>query len=218
MRSFEGQNYYQILQVSPNATQNDIKQAYRDALDLYEEDSLATFSLFSDDQRADLLKDIEAAFLTLIDIDKRAVYNQTLVADGQIDLSDLNAAAQKKTMVSSQGSTATKISNLARWVEKKSAEPEISTLVDKVVSEDLVTGGDLKQLREALGIEIIEIYEITKISPTNISLIEQDHFKDLPSEIYLKMYLKSYAEILQIDPLHVVEGYLQHMESSKTKE
>lgn len=215
MRSFEGQNYYQILQVSPNATLNDIKQAYRDALDLYEEDSLATLSLFSDDRRAELLRDIEASFLTLIDDDKRAVYNQSLLASGQIDAADLNPAAQKKTMVPSQGSTASKTVNLARWVAKKSSDPEISALVGKVVSLDLVTGGDLKQLREAFGVEIKEIYEITKISPTNISLIEQDCFKDLPAEIYLKMYLKLYAEILQIDPKHVVDGYLQYMKSSK---
>jgi cytoskeletal protein RodZ len=77
-----------------------------------------------------------------------------------------------------------------------------------------VAGRDLKQLREAFGIEISEIYEITKISPTNISLIEQDRFKELPAEIYLKMYLKSYAEILQIDSVHVVDGYLRHMKSS----
>ncbi len=214
MRSFEGQNYYQILQVSPNATLSDIKQAYRDALDLYEEDSLATLSLFSDDQRAALLRDIETAFLTLIDDDKRAVYNQTLLANGQIDVADLSPAAQRKAMVAPQGSTAVKIRNLDRWVAKKSTEPEIARLVEKIISKDLVTGGDLKQLREVFGIEISEIYEITKISPTNISLIEQDRFKDLPAEIYLKMYLKSYAEILQIDPKHVVHGYLQYMKSS----
>lgn len=214
MRSFEGQNYYQILQVSPNATQNHIKQAYRYALNLYEEDSLATLSLFSDDQRAELLRDIETAFLTLIDDEKRAVYNETLLTNGQVDAQDLNPAAKKKSVAVFQVGTASKISNLGRWVAKKSSEPEIKTLIDKFVSEDLVTGRDLKQLRKIFGIEISEIYEITKISPTNITLIEQDRFKDLPAEIYLKMYLKSYAEILQIDPMHVVDGYLQHMKSS----
>lgn len=216
MRSFEGQNFYQILQVSPNATLSDIKQAYRDALDLYEEDSLATLSLFSDEQRAELLRDIETAFLTLIDNDKRAAYNEVLLESGQLDAAELDSAVLKKSRLASQTNTASKISNLERWVEKKSSEPEIRKLVDKILSDDLVAGRDLKQLREAFGIEISEIYEITKISPTNISLVEQDRFKDLPAEIYLKMYLRSYAEILQIDPVHVVDGYLQYMKSSKT--
>jgi DnaJ-class molecular chaperone len=215
MRSFEGQNFYQILQVSLNATLGDIKQAYRDALDLYEEDSLASVSLFSDEQRAELLRDIETAFLTLIDDEKRAAYNETLIASGQVDAADLTSIAQKKSWIASQDSTAQKRSNLDRWVAKKSSEPEIRKLIDKIFSDNPVTGRDLKQLRESFGIEISEIYEITKISPTNISLIEQDRFKDLPAEIYLKMYLRSYAEILQMDPVHVVDGYLQNMKTSK---
>lgn len=216
MRLFEGQNFYQILQVSPNAALSDIKQAYRDALDLYEGDSLATLSLFSDEQRAELLRDIETAFLTLIDDDKRAAYNEVLVESGQLDAADLTSAVPKKTRVIFQDGTAPKISNLDRWVAKKSSEPDIRKLVDKIFSDDLVTGRDLKQLRESFGIEISEIYEITKISPTNLSLIEQDRFKDLPAEIYLKMYLRSYAEILQIDPTHIINGYLQHMKSLKS--
>lgn len=216
MRSFKGQNFYQILQVSPNATLSDIKQAYRDALDLYEEDSLATLTLFSDEQRAELLRDIETAFLTLIDDDKRAAYNEVLLDSGQLGVVDLTSAAPKKSRVDSQDSAASKISNLERWVAKKSSEPEIRKLIDRIFSDNLVTGKDLKRLRESVGIEIAEIYEITKISPTNISLIEQERFKDLPAEIYLKMYLRSYAEILQIDPTHIVDGYLQYMKSSNS--
>jgi curved DNA-binding protein CbpA len=213
---FEGLNFYQILQVSPNATLGDIKQAYRDALDLYEEDSLATLSLLSDEQRAELLRDIETAFSTLIDADKRAAYNEALLKSEQIEAADLTPAAPKKSRAASPNSTASKISNLDRWVAKKSSEPEIRKLVDKILSDDLVAGGDLKQLRESFGIEISEIYEITKISPTNILLIEQDRFKDLPVEIYLKTYLRSYAGILQIDPEHIIDGYLQHMKSSNS--
>lgn len=216
MRSFEGRNFYQILQVSPNATLSDIKQAYRDALDLYEEDSLATLTLFSDEQRAELLRDIETAFLTLIDDTKRAAYNEALLDSGQLDVADLTSATPKRSRAASQDSAASRVSNLERWVAKKSSEPEIRKLVDRIFSDNLVTGKDLKQLRESFGIEITEIYEITKISPTNISLIEQERFKDLPAEIYLKMYLRSYAEILQIDPAHIVEGYLQYMKSSNS--
>lgn len=215
MRSFEDQNYYQILQVPPGAALSDIKQAYRDALDLYDEDSLATLSLFSDSQRAELLKAIETAFLTLVDEEKRAVYNQMLLADGRIKAEDLSHAPCKKAAAACNGSTNTKSNNLRRWVAKKSLEPEISDLINHISSKEWVAGADLKQLREAFDIEIPEIYEITKVSPTNLTFIEQDRFDDLPAEIYLKLYLKSYAEILQIDPVPVVRGYLNHMLASK---
>jgi curved DNA-binding protein CbpA len=215
MRSFEDQNYYQILQVSPSATLSDIKQAYRDTLDLYDEDSLATLSLFSDSQRADLLKDIETAFLTLVDEEKRAAYNQMLLSDGRIEEEDLCSAPCKKTAAACNGGSSTKSNILHRWVAKKSLEPEISSLINHITSKESVSGADLKQLREAFNIEISEVYEITKISPTNLAFIEQDQFDDLPAEIYLKVYLKSYAEILQIDPETIVQGYLKYMLVSK---
>lgn len=215
MKSFENQNYYQILQVSPSATLSDIKQAYRDTLELYDEDSLATLSLFSDSQRAELMKDIETAFVTLADEEKRAAYNQMLLSDGRIEEEDLNSAPCKKTAAVCNGGTSTKSNNLRRWVAKKSLEPEISALISHITSKQWVTGADLKQLREVFNIEISEVYEITKISPTNLTFIEQDQFEDLPAEIYLKMYLKSYAEVLQIDPDPVVQGYLNYMLAPK---
>jgi curved DNA-binding protein CbpA len=218
MRSFEGQDFYQILQISPDASLSEIKQAYRDALDMYEEDSLATLSLFSDNQRAELLKDIETAFLTLIDDEKRAVYNQMLVSTGQVDVVDLSKASQKKLATLFHSNSASKTDNLNRWVKKKSSEPEIKTVIDEITSKELVSGRDLKRLREALGIEISEIYEITKISSTNITLIEQNCLEELPAEIYLKFYLKSYAEILQIDPQRVVDGYMKYIELDKADE
>jgi DnaJ-class molecular chaperone len=71
MKTFENENYYQILQVSPNARADEIKIAYRDALAIYEAESTATYSLFSEAQRERLLQAIETAFDCLINADKR---------------------------------------------------------------------------------------------------------------------------------------------------
>jgi cytoskeletal protein RodZ len=62
-----------------------------------------------------------------------------------------------------------------------------------------------------LAIEIHEIHAITRISRSILQMIEADRYDSLPAEIYLKQFLKSYAEILQISPLAVVEGYLKLM-------
>ena len=72
MKTFEDENYYQILQVPANASAIDIRRAYRDTLAIYEEESIATYSLFSVEQRKILLQAIEKAYDTLISEDKRA--------------------------------------------------------------------------------------------------------------------------------------------------
>ncbi len=89
MKSLNGLNYYEILQIPVNASFIEIKRAYRGSLSIYSEDSLATYSMFSNDERDTILKKIEKAFLTLIDENKRAAYDKMLVDSGQVETSSV---------------------------------------------------------------------------------------------------------------------------------
>ncbi len=86
MKSIDNLNYYEILKIPLNASFIEIKQAYSYVLSIYDEDSFATYSLFSHDERDTVLKVIEKAFVTLIDEDKRADYDKMLVESGQVDM------------------------------------------------------------------------------------------------------------------------------------
>ena len=101
--------------------------------------------------------------------------------------------------------------DIRTWVKTKYKEEEIQRMADQVVGKDLVSGMDLKRLREALEVDISEIFQMTRISKTTIAKIEENEFSSLPAEVFLKSFLKSYAEILQIDPQHVIEGYFKYM-------
>ena len=89
MKRFEELNYYEMLEVPVNASDFEIRQAYKDTLSIYSEDSTATYSLFSDEERNKILKNIECAFTTLIDRKARIDYDRMLVVSGRIDEYDL---------------------------------------------------------------------------------------------------------------------------------
>ncbi len=78
MKKFEKLNYYEILEISSNATLPEIERAYKNALAMYDDDSLLTYSLFVNDERERILKKIEEAYNTLIDVSKRQSYNSRL--------------------------------------------------------------------------------------------------------------------------------------------
>jgi curved DNA-binding protein CbpA len=216
MKSFDGLNYYEILQIPLGASYIEIKRAYRDALSIYEEDSLATYFLFSNDERDNILKIIEDAFLTLIDENKRAAYDRMLVDSGQVDESIIKKD-QKKSLSFFPTHNFTNEQNLAERVRKKSEEKEIKKLSNEILSKELVSGSDLKKLRKAVGLELFEIDAITKISVTVLRSIEENQIENLPADIYLKNFLRSYAEILQIDSKSVVKGYLNNISNVQKK-
>ena len=74
MKKYEELNYYETLEIPFGASPFEISQAYKDALSIYNEDSLITYSFFDDDERDRILKKIEKAFFILIDQKKRAYH------------------------------------------------------------------------------------------------------------------------------------------------
>jgi curved DNA-binding protein CbpA len=210
MKNLNGLNYYQVLQIPVNASYIEIKRAYKDSLSIYSEDSLATYSMFSNDERDNILKKIEEAFITLIDEKKRAAYDKMLVDSGQVEASGIKTDKKTPTHLF-HINTSTDENNLTERVRQRSKQEDFKRLSNEILSKDLISGSDLKRLRTTVGIELSEIDVVTKISVIVLRSIEENQLGNLPADIYLKNFLKSYAEILQIDSQKVVDGYLKNI-------
>ncbi len=191
-----------------------MRQAYKNILAIYEENSLATYALFAEDERKTILSKIEEAFSTLIDDEKRNAYDKSLLDVGEIPKNLLTAKQTQKAIPLFQVNTATTEDNNLARIRKKIKEKGTGKLASVILNRDSISGQDLKNLRESLGIELEEVFEATKISPTALEAIERDDITNLPPKVYLKSFLKSYAEVLQLDAKQLVEGYVKNMEKS----
>lgn len=211
IKKFKDLNYYELLSIPYNASSFEIRQAYKHILAIYEENSLATYSLFVEDERKVILSKIEDAFLTLIDDKKRKAYDNNLVSIGEVSDNIFTDKEQKKAIPIFQKSEARTSNNSLARIKKKIQEKEAADLATTMLKSDQITGKDLKNLRESLGIELEEIFQATKISPTALAAIEKDDMANLPPKIYLISFLKSYAEALQLDPKQVVDGYIRNI-------
>ncbi|MEJ2656021.1 MAG: helix-turn-helix domain-containing protein [Desulfobacterales bacterium] len=209
MKKFDELNYYEILKIPTDSSYFEIKRAYKEALSLYDEDSIITYSLFSRNERDEILKKIKEAFSTLIDENKKAAYDQMLIDSGQMKASISFGEKPYSSALRSSDRTIVDESHLHSRVKEKFSAEDIQNLSKEMLSKGLLSGSDLKKFREALGVDIREMHSATKISVSVLNAIEEDRFDRLPPVIYVKNFLKTYAKILQLDPQKVVNGYFK---------
>lgn len=215
MKKFEELNYYDTLEIPPGASPFEISQAYKDALSIYGEDSLITYSFFDDDERADILKKIEEAFLTLIDKRKRAEYDRMLVRSGEVDGSILTKKDKKKPISLFQTHYPKNKGLHLKNIREKIAGKDMTQLSNEIFGGGVISGTELRHLRESVGVDLQEVFEVTRINIPILKSIEGNEFDKLPPIIYLKNFLKSYADIFQLDSTAVVDGYIENMTANQ---
>jgi len=214
MRKFEELNHYEIFEISINASAFEIRQAYKEALSIYGDDSPISYSFFPQEESKEILNRIEEAFSTLIDQEKRELYNKMLVREKKIDPSSLTKKREKvpTPLFSSKtpGGAA-----LSKTIMKRIKDKDLKKTKETILSKDMISGDDLKQLRQTVGIKIEDLFEVTRITVSILEAIENDNFGTLPAPVYLKNFLKAYAKLFEVDPKKIIDGYLKNLNHIK---
>ena len=68
-------------------------------------------------------------------------------------------------------------------------------------------GSFLRQLREAKSLSIEEISRTTRMPASSVERIEADRFDELPGEVFVRGFLKSYARALGVPAEEVLARY-----------
>lgn len=210
MKPFEEQNYYEMLDLPTSASPFDVRHAYKTALQIYGDDSPASYSFFSRDTRTGILANLEKAFLTLINDQSRIEYDRSLITAGFMDESEQYRTMPKKPIPIFD---LEETGNITRMVfphtEKTLCPPVGHPVVREIMSKDSLTGRDLKRIRLELGITLEQIVEITKIRKGLLSAIEEDRREELPSMFHLKSFVRAYADCLRLNADEVSARYLK---------
>ena len=62
-------------------------------------------------------------------------------------------------------------------------------------------GSFLRQLRESKSLSVEEISRATRVPASSVERIEADRFDELPGEVFVRGFLKSYARAQQTLPV-----------------
>jgi curved DNA-binding protein CbpA len=197
MKGIDEQTYYEILEVSPTATSKEIQKAYEHAKETFHTDSLAVYSLFTGQEIQEIQVAVEEAYRVLMDEASRKNYDQ----------SHYQILGQQKLEKPPEIP--------APLREKKTATASADVQVH--VGEEVYRGKALKQIRERMSIDLETIAQETRINPKTLEFIEGEDLEKLPPLVYLKGFLKGYAQSLGLDPHKVVEEYLHFLDEEKKK-
>ena len=195
MRPIGEQNFYEMLEVSRDATPQMIERAHRIARATYDPTSAATYSVLSEEEAAEILRRIEEAYTVLSETRLRREYDARLRREGVADT--VQPGPVPLGMRRSRPETS-------------QPTPQIELDLDEPVEplDGVYDGPVLRRIRMSRGIELEEVAAFTKIGELYLQFIEANRYEDLPAPVYLKGFLGQIAKCLRLEPRAVVYTYM----------
>jgi flagellar biosynthesis protein FlhG len=235
IKKIEDLNYYELLEISPRATSQEIHKAYERVRRVYEPNSIALYSLFSPEETADITQRIEDAYRTLVYDSNRKRYDALL--RGQEELPDLPPLPSDPEQEPRQDqlSFPSELTYQPRPVQtaltlpsenRKAGTSEplpVQPAPPKTVHETVTpvsqfiadfTGPAIKMLREQNGLTLRNIAEITKVGTRYLEFIEDEIYAKLPARAYTRGFLMLYAKALGCDPDRMASDYLKRYDAA----
>jgi curved DNA-binding protein CbpA len=207
MKRLMEQNFYELLGIEFDVSSFEISRAYKENYQLYHEDSLVSYSLFSREEREKILARLDEAYATLIDEKKRSGYDQSLIECGILKEGMKSQDGRKTIGLISDSKVSTNNTILAIRNELK-AMVSSNPVIQEILTHDALWGKDLKRIRDELGVSLEIIREMTKVRMTFLRAIEEDEYEKAPSRMFLKSYVKVYAQSIGLDGDFVASRYL----------
>ena len=77
---------------------------------------------------------------------------------------------------------------------------------------------DLKKVRENSGLTLKEVFEQTRVSVFNLEAIENGNFHLIPTPLYARNFIKTYADAVGVDSKPILQRYENYLQAMQIKE
>lgn len=213
LKRIEDMNFYELLEVSPRATPQDIQRAYDRVRKIYDPNSIALYSLFSQEETAKIRQRIDEAYRTLSYEEHRRQYDRMLRERHEILEPEPPAPRFIPRPLSVPPSPPVERPVVVRPPAPAPAPAPVREQNAPSQFDGEFSGPTLRVLREQAGFTIRGIADITKIGSRHIEHIEQEEFAKLPARAYIRGFLHQYAKALGYDPNRVIGDYMRRYDA-----
>lgn len=205
MRGFDEVDHYDTLEIQPDATADEVERSYRLLLATWADDSLATYSMFGEEEAGAMRDRIESAYRVLSDPELRRRYDAAQLSDAE---GEPGAASVEEPVVLAplaEASLAKPLAEARREVPTFDRMDDIGEVEDGAEAE--WSGARLRRARLMRGVEVEDVATATKISPAYLRFLEEERFDDLPAVVYVRGFVAAYARYLGLDAAQVSRSY-----------
>ena len=203
-RPTEEQTHYEVLEIDPGASDEEIRRAHKRVREMYANDSMVVTGLYTPERLDIVHTRIEQAYDTLLDQEKRRRYDVERFPEGA------RPSISTPTHGTPMAPPPPRVDETPMRVEIPAA-PEIGATTE-------FTGPLLKQIRESRGVDLIDLAQRTKIGIAHFRAIEEENYKVLPALVYLRGFLVEYARQMRLDPLQVSKSFMERFARSRKLE
>lgn len=225
---YEGQTYYELLEVTPLAGPGEIYNAYQRARATYSPSSPALYSMFTPSEAQELMSLIEEAYQTLSHQAKRREYDQKL---GLID-PRVKPQPNRPTISVKQANAAKKVDD--PWIgpvkvvhrskeelpkgfqRTKFSVYEVKPEIENEVSAlDECDGKFLLKLRLYKGVTLDQMSEEIRVIKSTLVALEANNLDALPVAVFTRGFVVQYARALNLDEKKISDIYMKFFKARK---
>ncbi len=229
IKKIDDLNFYELLEISPLASSQEVHKAYDRVRRIYDPNSIALYSLFTAEETAKIRQKIEEAYRTLAYDNNRRRYDRMLKEQQESPEPEplapppqyehhyqpVRPAPVPQTHEDEEPIPVEPLEAHEDQAAPMPVEPVRPAAPKTEVVE--FTGMAIRVLREQAGLTIRNVADTTKIGSRYLEYIELENFAKLPPRAYLRGFLLQYAKLLGVDPERLAGDYLKRYEAASQK-
>lgn len=205
-------NYYEILEVDPKASGQEIYQAYARIKKTYSLRNPDIFKSFTFDELQELLVVVEEAFATVGNKDTRDIYDQQFAKvypEFQLEKLDFVSDEKKEIQEATPADVPSDLIPAGFGKTSLSTYKVDDTLESMIAHQEFFDGAFLGKIRRYKNVNIEDLSKTTCISMKYLNALEDNNYNALPAAVFTRGYVNQYCKILNLNADRVIPSFMK---------
>lgn len=204
-------SYYDILELTADATPQEIRSAYLRLKASYGKDNVANYSVYTREETDQMLQKIEESYLILSNPERRKAYDLSHQGHSSVTSTSDHSHSSFRAETPSE----TPVPTTTATVMPAYTDSFFTSNDDAFAGEQDWSGATLKRVRESRRISIEDLADYTRISKNYLLALEEENYQKLPAVVYVRGFLQQVSKRLKLPTDQVVQKYIERLKAAR---